>query len=138
MAEMMYDRETKTLIPYADWERKRQAAIKRARELPVNEFVTCYRFSLLPPDHEAMSSFSLTVEWRGDDDWAVMHMGQALDAAGNWQYEHLPSNRSDAFKRAFRHDLETAKRLAREKLPTLTVNNMTADYVLEHTKERSW
>lgn len=36
------------------------------------------------------------------------------DADGNPEYEQIPSERTDEFKQRYRHDLDTAVRLARE------------------------
>lgn len=64
----------------------------------------------------------ITVEWRGGDRWAVTRSGCCLGSDGEWEYEPLPSSRTDEWKAAHRFDVDTALRLAQEALPKLTVN----------------
>lgn len=40
----------------------------------------------------------------GKDKWAVVRMGMVLNRAGEWEYEPLPSSRSDAFIRRTRFE----------------------------------
>lgn len=40
----------------------------------------------------------ITLERRGTDAWAVISLGECLNREGEWEYEPLPSNRSEAFK----------------------------------------
>ena len=38
-----------------------------------------------------------TVEYRGDNKWAVVDCGFVLNKAGEWVFEPLPSSRTNAF-----------------------------------------
>lgn len=67
--------------------------------------------SLLPPDHIDHQSFAVSVQWRGNDRWSVMHHGHALGADG---------------LAAHRFDYDTAMRLAVEHAPRVVVNGRTA------------
>src|SRR5690606_407223 len=55
--------------------------------------VTRYEVSCLPQDNINAHHFTITVEWRGDDRWAVLHHGFCLGADGEWDYEPRPSSR---------------------------------------------
>lgn len=67
---------------------------------------------VLPED--SSHAFAVEVEWRSDDKFAVKHGGMVLTKEGEWEYEPMPSSRTDEFKERTRFDFETAKRLARE------------------------
>ena len=48
------------------------------------------------------------------DRWAVRRSGrEAMNSSGGWEYEPLPSSRSDEFLARTRFDLETAWTLAK-------------------------
>jgi hypothetical protein len=57
-------------------------------------------------------AWTLTVEDRGDDRWAVKKMGSCLNRGGVWEYEPSPSNRGDDFLERCRFTKEEALRLA--------------------------
>lgn len=40
---------------------------------------------------------SIKVEWRGGDTWAVTDGRQCLNNKGKWEYEPLPSSRTEEF-----------------------------------------
>lgn len=54
----------------------------------------------------------LRVEWRGAGTWAVVDAGHCLNKDGRWEYEPLPSARSDGFVQRCRFSLPDALRLA--------------------------
>lgn len=89
---------------------------------------TRYVVNLLPESEYAKGGhhFEITVEWRGEDRWAVLRSGWCLGADGDWDYERRPSEREDDWIAAHRFDLRTALRLAKEAAPTVTVNGVTA------------
>lgn len=57
----------------------------------------------------------ISVQWRGKQDWCVFEGGTVLNKAGDWEYEPLPSSRSEDFVAHTRFDRDTAIRLAKEK-----------------------
>ncbi len=57
----------------------------------------------------------IQVQWRGKEDWCVFEDGLVLNKAGDWEYEPLPSSRSEEFTQHTRFDRDTAIRLAKEK-----------------------
>lgn len=57
----------------------------------------------------------ISVQWRGKHDWCVFEGGTVLNKAGDWEYEPLPSSRSEEFTAHTRFDRDTAIRLAKEK-----------------------
>lgn len=88
---------------------------------------TRYEVSLLPADDINRPVFTLTVEYRGADQWAVCAMGrQCLGKDGTWGYEPSPSSRDDGWIAAHRFDLDTAIEFAKQHASLLTVNGHTA------------
>lgn len=95
-------------------------------EVKIYEQAVTYEVGVLPPDHIDAHSFRITVEWRGGEAWAVLHMRYCLGADGEWDWEAHPSERSDDWLATHRFPLEEALRLAREVAPTVKVNGTTA------------
>lgn len=94
---------------------------------------TRYEVSLLPLDDRKRRHFTVYVEWRGHDRWAVTDgHGSCLGTDGDWSHESPPAARRDAWLDEHRFDLDTALQLAKATAPTVTVNGFTATQVLEH------
>lgn len=91
---------------------------------------TRYVVNLLPDSDPHGHVFELTVEWRGNDQWAVLNGHWCLSADGDWDYERQPSERADDWIATHRFDLDTALRLAKEAAPDVTVNGRTAAQAL--------
>ncbi|MDX3637800.1 hypothetical protein PV728_48030 [Streptomyces europaeiscabiei] len=87
---------------------------------------TRYEVSLFPEGAEPRRHFTITVEWRGSQSWAVLDGPYCLGKDGGWEYEPLPSNRDDEWLAAHRFDLDTAQQLAKQAAPHLVVNGRTA------------
>ncbi|WP_431980041.1 hypothetical protein [Streptomyces qinglanensis] len=98
---------------------------------------TRYVVSCLPGDDTDRHLFSIQVEYRGRDRWAVVRHGQCLTADGFWDWEHVPSERTDEWLAAHRFDVDTALRLAREAAPLITVNGFTVSDALRMHAERN-
>lgn len=94
---------------------------------------TRYEVSLFPEDAEPRRHFTITIEWRGENRWAVLDGPMCLGSDGEWEYEPLPSNRDDAWIATHRFDLETAQELAKRAAPHLIVNGRTALDVYRRT-----
>lgn len=71
-------------------------------------------------------SYAIEVTDRGDGRWAVCRMKRCLDADGEWDYEPIPSERTDEWLATHRFDRDTAIRLAREAAPKVKVNGIAA------------
>lgn len=98
--------------------------------------VTSYAVSCLPEDDPATRHFTLKIEYRGAGRWAVLDSPFCLNASGEWDYEHLPSERTEEWLTEHRFDLDTALRLAKEQAPRMTVNGHTvADVLARMDKE---
>lgn len=97
--------------------------------------VTRYQVSCLPSDHPDAIHFTLTVERRdiNPDRWAVLRSGFCYDTKGRKKYEMIPSSRTDAFKRRYRHTLEDALEIAKRVAPTLTVMGHTVEDAFSRT-----
>jgi hypothetical protein len=87
---------------------------------------TAYAVSCLPEDDPAWCGlFVITVVRRAPDSWAVVWRGRCLSAIGEWDWEQIPSERTDDWKVAHRFDLDTALHLARNAAPLLKTNGHT-------------
>lgn len=76
---------------------------------------TEFRFPLYPEGHEHwdIAELAVTVEWRGEDKWAVVvRHSWCVDANGERKYESIPSDREDEFKARFRFARDEAIRIA--------------------------
>jgi hypothetical protein len=100
-----------------------------------------YTVSILPERNIDTHLFEIRVEERGQIDgttrWAVVRMGYCLNRRGRWDYEMLPSSRTDRWIAGHRFDLETALRLAKKAAPLITVNGFTVADVLAQIEARS-
>lgn len=87
---------------------------------------TQYLVTGLPDGDPDSQVWSLTIEWRGPgpDSWAVMHHAYCLSKGGKWDYEPLPSSRTDAFIKRHRFTLAAAEHAARRELPKLIINGL--------------
>lgn len=97
---------------------------------------THYEVSCLPEENVNARHFTLRVEYRGRDRWAVTDGHDCLSKDGTWSYESIPSNREDDWLAAHRFDLDTALRLAKEAAPKVTVNGYTVADALAMTAAR--
>lgn len=82
--------------------------------------------SVLPADHIDRIHFQLTVEYRGRDLYAVMHMRMCLGADGEWDFEPIPSERDDEWLATHRFPHAVTLGLAVKHCPDITVNGHTA------------
>lgn len=93
---------------------------------PGEPFPAVYVLDAAPPDHLALGLWQIRVEWRGPHDrWAVLWFSNSLNTDGVWDYEPLPSNRTDDWKNTHRFPLDQALAHARRILPDLEVNGLT-------------
>ncbi len=86
-----------------------------------------YAVSMWPEGEETVntSGWTIKVEARGHGKWAVLHSGQCLGTDGEWDWESIPSDRSDEWLATHRFDLDTALDLAQEAAPRVVINGMT-------------
>jgi len=94
---------------------------------------TGYEVSLLPEGDINRLSYTISVEYRGGDRWAVVRHRQCMNAAGEWSWESVPSEREDEWLAEHRFDLDTALRLAKKAAPHVVVNGHTAVDVYRRT-----
>jgi hypothetical protein len=112
------------------------ASCGRRAVAEIYERVTERTLSALPEDNINSHLFRVTVAYRGADRWAVLHHGFCLNREGDWDYESIPSERTDEWLAEHRFSEDEAVRLAREAMPRLTVNGLTVDDVLARTGGR--
>lgn len=91
---------------------------------------TRYEVSCFPLGHPERRNFTITVEWRSKNCWAVKRDSYCLGADGTWGYELQPSSRTDEWREAHRFRLGEALRLAAEQAPLITVNGFTVEGVI--------
>jgi hypothetical protein len=104
----------------------------------VKPVVAAYEVCAVPYDEYGnYLSFLITVErTHHTGTWAVRLRGRCLGADGEWDWEHIPSERTDEWLHSHRFDLETALKLAVEVAPTITVNGYTvADALAEEAAD---
>ncbi|ARX81577.1 hypothetical protein SMD44_00975 [Streptomyces alboflavus] len=82
--------------------------------------------SVLPEGDINRLVFTITVAYRGDDQWAVIRHGECLGSDGNWDYELRPSEREDEWLATHRFDFQTALKLATDAAPGIRCNGETA------------
>lgn len=98
---------------------------------------TSYTVSCLPYDDIDSEAFSIQVDYAGHGRWAVRLRGsRCLAADGRWDWEPIPSERTDEWLAKYRFDLDTAIRLAKEQAPRVTVNGHTVEQVLARHEEK--
>ncbi|MGK5733201.1 hypothetical protein [Streptomyces sp. URMC 124] len=95
---------------------------------------TRYVVSCLPEDHVDRHLFEITVEYRKGR-WAVTRHGSSLSATGTWTFG-VNTYGSDACVNAYRHDLDTALRLAKRAAAYLTVNGVSVKSVAARGTDR--
>lgn len=76
--------------------------------------VTRYEVSFVPEHADPAGAYTVTVEYRGNNRWAVLRHTLCLSADGRWDRERVSSEREDEWLDAHRFDLDTAKQLAIE------------------------
>ncbi len=87
--------------------------------------VVKYEISAVPEDLcKDAYAWSIAVEWRDKELWAVTRFSQCLGSDGKWDYESSPSNRTDEWKKTHRFTESEALRLAHEIAPTISVNGI--------------
>lgn len=90
---------------------------------------TTYTVSCLPEGHDDLYVWAVFVEFTGRG-WAVRRMKRCYDIDGEWDWESIPSERTEEWLARFRFDLDTALDIARRVAPTIRVNGRTARDIL--------
>ena len=86
-----------------------QPVVRATRDL-----VTCV------PEHRDPGGYrGVTVEYRGDERWAIPHYALCLGTDGRWARERQSSERDEEWLATHRFDLATARRLAEEQAKDL-------------------
>ena len=78
-----------------------------------------YEVTLLPKDYREGYLWTITVEYRGRDLWAVKRNGECLGKDGTWEWES--SNREDDWVTSHRFGLQEALELANEWAPKVEI-----------------
>jgi hypothetical protein len=101
-------------------------ALEEAAAHPtVVEQVTEYRVSAAPLDHADGWRFALIVRWDRSGTWMVTDGAEPPDymgADGLWSWETPGEQHAEGWRDAYRFDLPTALRIAREAAPKVRVN----------------
>lgn len=96
----------------------------------INVRITEVTVCLLPEDSINHHAYAVTVQWRGDETYAVCHFRDCLSKDGTWDYESIPSERTDEWKAAHRFGYWEAMELAMKAAPDIVVNGRSAQQVL--------
>jgi hypothetical protein len=103
----------------------------------VDVLATKYDVSILPRDDINRSAWSITVEYRGNDKYAVLIRGHwCLSRDGTSEIEPVRDDRTDEWLADHRFSLDEALRLAVEHAPNVRCNGKTAVELLEWLRER--
>lgn len=102
----------------------------------IRSWVSQYVVTALPDDDVDQHTFSLTVERRAPDRWAICWLGMCFSKNGTWDYEALPSERTNEWKDDHRFDMETALALAKGEVMKIKVNGLTVDGLMEWRKAK--
>jgi hypothetical protein len=90
-----------------------------------------YEVSVLPLDFEDGYLWTINVEYRGNDLWAIMHrVGNVYGKNGTWSHEHVPGERTDEWLEEYRWPLEEALEKAKELAPGLKFHGMSPEDLL--------
>lgn len=105
---------------------------------------TAYVVSCLPEGHDDRYTYTINVQYRGDDRYAVRHGMSYANGEGAWSYEPGRGSEDDELDdaaeldwiAAHRFELSDALRLARRLAPTLAVRGRTVADVLAEGAQR--
>ncbi|MFD9249600.1 hypothetical protein [Streptomyces bottropensis] len=75
---------------------------------------TRYTVNLVPEHADPGDIYAITVDYRGDQRWAVLRHSLCLSTDGRWDRERNTSEREEEWLDTHRFDLQTALRLAEE------------------------
>lgn len=93
--------------------------------------VSAYTVSRIPDDNVNHTVWSITVEAAGHGRWAVRRIGACLNKSGEWEYEPLPSARTEKWLKTVRWDnADDAIAAALAAEPKLVINGMSPADVL--------
>lgn len=95
--------------------------------------VTAYQVSCLPIDHPSRPYLTITVRWRGGENWSVHDQFSCLSSTGKWDVEPRNSARADRWERQHWFPLDTALALARKHAPLMSANGLSVEAVLANT-----
>jgi hypothetical protein len=100
----------------------------------VNVRPVAFDVCCLPDDHPERYSFALKVVSRdlAGGMWAVLDRAdRCLSVAGEWEYEHIPSERTDEWKATHRFTKSRALELATEWAPKMTIGPRDSAFIVD-------
>ncbi|MEU9578768.1 hypothetical protein [Streptomyces chilikensis] len=113
-----------------------ERAHKEAPHLPEpTVHATEYQVSCLPDDDINSHLYAITVQYGGDNRYAVIRHSMCLGADGTWDHGVKEYDRGDDWLTAHRFDLDTALQLAKEQARLITVNGRTVTGALTRRKQ---
>lgn len=105
--------------------------------MTVHTRVTEVSVSAVPFDDPESTLFTLTVSWRGGETYAVLKRGHwNLGTDGEWDFEVLPSERTDEWIATHRFSYDEALELAVKHAPSMTCNGQTVEQYLAWRAEQ--
>lgn len=102
--------------------------------LPVHVRASRYTVSCIPPEYGSASlAFTIAIERRGSETWAVTRLGQYLARNGTWDEAPARDDQTRAWWGDHLFDLATALEMAKAAAPNIVVNECTpADIIAHH------
>jgi hypothetical protein len=104
--------------------------------LKVTSRTTEVSYCALPEDDVNAYQVTVKVAWRGAGQYAVLHRSFCLSTDGAWDYEHLPSERTDEWLATHRFGFDEACALAEAVALTVTCNGLNAEALLAWAERR--
>lgn len=106
--------------------------IESIREFEISPFTKEER-----EKYEEANYFSITLSYRGNGLWAIKNRVNAYSRDGKWNYEPLPSSRSDEYITKNRFTLEEAYPLAQKLSHEIRMFKMTPEEFMQWADETS-
>lgn len=104
--------------------------------LTVASRTTEVSYCALPEDDINAEQVRVRVQWRGAGRYAVLHRSFCLATDGTWEYEHIPSERTDEWLSTHRFSFDEACTLAEAAALTVTCNGLNAEQLLAWAEQR--
>jgi hypothetical protein len=97
---------------------------------------TIFEVTVLPPDFPDGYLWTINVEYRGSNLWAIVHhSSNVYGKTGMWDYEPIPSERTDEWLEKYRWSLHDALEIAQKIAPDLKFRGMSPEDALRDAEE---
>lgn len=99
--------------------------------MSTRQWISRYTVTAAPETADLGSLYDIEVDrapqMDGTVKWAVRWNGRSLHRSGRWDWEPIPSSRTDRWLKSHRFELDTALKLAEKAAPQLVINGRRPD-----------